>query len=340
MHLPCPVEPPLQSHMLAALLAALLTSTATSAGPLLDKLRERRETRAEQHAAPDENKNASAPNPATEVAQGVKTLDVPPGAKVLRDQAYGPHPRQRMDVYMPTTSTAAGVVFMVHGGAWRTGSKSASSVVTHKLQRWLPQGLAVVSIDYRLLPETPVAIQADDVRAALTHAQRHATQWGLPADRFVLMGHSAGAHLVALVSANPAPSLSGGTRPWLGTVVLDSSVMNVPAFMAQRHARLYDDAFGTDPAVWHANSPFHHLTPQAPPLLLVCSTKRPDLPCRQAQAFSDQAKTFAVRAEVLPQAKSHGEINDLLGQPGAYTQAVEAFMASLHPDLLRALRHR
>lgn len=257
--------------------------------------------------------------------------DLSTGVRVLRDRAYGPELRQRMDVYLPASPHAQGVVFMVHGGAWRMGSKHGPGVVANKVQHWLPKGMAVIAIDYRLLPQAPVATQADDVRAALAYAQQHAQQWGLPPDRFVLMGHSAGAHLVALVSANPAAALAQGARPWLGTVVLDSAVLNLPHIMRDRHARLYDAAFGTDPATWPALSPWHNLTTQAPPMLLVCSSQRPDKPCRQADAFADKGRAVGVRMQVLPQPMSHADINGLLGQPGAYTDVVDGFLAGLHP---------
>ena len=297
------------------------------AGPLWDRLKERREAQARQHT---ETQAPQSPESAPSSADGHGT-HLPPGVRVLRDQAYGVDPRQRMDVYLPTSQPAQGVVFMVHGGAWRTGSKDSPHVVANKVQHWLPQGLAFITIDYRLLPQTPVATQANDVRAALAHAQRHASQWALPADRFVLMGHSAGAHLVALVSADPATTLAQGAVPWLGTVVLDSAVLNVPDLMRERHAKLYDAAFGSDPATWTALSPFHQLTPQAQPMLVVCSSQRQDNPCRQARGLAEKGHITGLHMSVVPQALSHADINGLLGQPGVYTDAVDRFLAGLHP---------
>lgn len=311
------------------------SATPLLAGPLWDRLQERREARVEQHHA--EAAELIAADATLQRNNGTSHATLPSGSRAGFNLAYGPDPRQRLDVYLPATTPVAGVVFMVHGGAWRTGSKTAPGVVTRKVQRWLPRGVAVVSINYRLLPQASVSAQANDVRAALAFAQAHAGSWGVPAERFVLMGHSAGAHLVALVSANPAGALAAGARPWLGTVVLDSAAMDVPALMTQRHAPLYDSAFGQDPAFWHSTSPIHHLTPQAPPVQLVCSTQRPDHPCRQAEAFARRAHSLGVSAQVLPQARSHGEINTDLGLPGPYTQAVEHFMAGLHPALAKAL---
>jgi len=57
------------------------------------------------------------------------------------------------------------------------------------------------------------------------------------------MGHSAGAHLVALLTAHPAFTQAEGALPWLGTVSLDSAAFDVVAVMSGRHLALYDRAF-------------------------------------------------------------------------------------------------
>ena len=152
------------------------------------------------------------------------------------------------------------------------------------------------------------------------------------------MGHSAGAHLVALLNARVPQALREGAVPWLGAVALDSAVMNVPAAMRARHPRLYDDAFGSDPAHWAALSPFHQWTAGAPPLQMVCSTRRADQPCTQAEAMARHVRSQGGRAEVLPQPLSHGEINARLGLESPYTRAVEAFMGSLDAEVARHLQ--
>jgi arylformamidase len=110
---------------------------------------------------------------------------------------------QRMDVYIPADARAAPVLFLVHGGGWRRGDKAHGRLIDNKLAHWLPAGFIVVSINYRMLPQADVLTQRDDVVAALAKAQSLAPSWGGDASRFVLMGHSAGAHLVALVASAP-----------------------------------------------------------------------------------------------------------------------------------------
>lgn len=263
---------------------------------------------------------------------------LPPGARMLRDVAYGKDPAQRYDVYLPPNAKNAPVIFMVHGGGWRIGDKAHDKVVDNKVARWLPRGFVFVSANYRMLPARDALAQADDVASALAHAQKHAADWGGDARRFVLMGHSAGAHLVALVSADPGRYAAFGATPALGTVSLDSGAIDVMAKMQGRHMPLYDDAFGADPGRWRLASPTQSLTRAAPPLLAVCSTERRDQPCNEARNYLARAGSLGVRAELLPQAKSHGEINEQLGLPGAYTAAVERFLASLDNGIAALLR--
>lgn len=252
---------------------------------------------------------------------------LPAGVRRIEDIAYGSDPAQRLDAYVPAHPTGDAVL-LVHGGGWRRGDKDSRKVVDNKLADWSARGMVVVSVDYRLLPEADPVTQAADVAAALAYAQRHAREWGADPLRFVLAGHSAGAHLVALLDADPALARAHGAGAWRGTIALDSAALDVTKIMQSRHPSLYDDAFGTDPAYWRAASPTLQLTRDAAPILLVCSTERASS-CDQARGFAGAAHRLRVRGEVLPEALSHGEINDKLGLPGAYTDAVDRFIASL-----------
>jgi alpha/beta superfamily hydrolase len=142
-------------------------------------------------------------------------LTLPSYVKAQLDVSYGADPAQRMDVYMPAARNGHApmpVIFMVHGGAWMIGDKSTANVVMNKITRWIPKGYVVVCPNYRMLPKTDVQGEVDDVGKALAYAQA-AADWGGDASRFVLMGHSAGAHLVSLMSAAPELALNQGPAP-------------------------------------------------------------------------------------------------------------------------------
>ncbi len=248
--------------------------------------------------------------------------------RVVRDVAYGADARQRFDVYAPQAARGAPVIFMVHGGAWAFGDKSAPAVVRNKVARWLPRGYVFVSANYRMLPEAVPLEQARDVARALAAAQAQAASWGGDGARFILMGHSAGAHLVSLIAAAPRIALELGARPWLGTVELDSAALDVERVMSKGHLRLYDRAFGSDPALWAAASPLARLSAPGAPFLAVCSTRRADS-CPAARAYAGRAQALGTRASVLEEDLSHREVNEQLGEDGAYTRAVEAFLDTL-----------
>ena len=273
------------------------------------------------------------------VVPSPEAVAIAPAVTVVRDVSYGADPRQRFDVYVPRGARNAPVVLMVHGGAWRTGDKRSRGVVGRKVERWSRAGIVVISVNYRMLPKTDPVEQARDVARALAAAQGRLSEWGGDPTRVVLMGHSAGAHLVALLDANPALATSLGARPWLGTVILDSAALDVEQTMTLPHLPLYTKAFGSDRAYWREVSPQHQLSAGAKPMLLVCSSRRRDS-CAAATRLAAKAATLKVRAEVLPVPKSHAAIDAELGAPGEYTDAVETFLRTLDPSLARALSTR
>jgi acetyl esterase/lipase len=305
-------------------LVLLSCATLAAAGPLRERLQERRAERAAAHA--DES---------GEMEEGGRMAPtrVPAGVKVIKDVSYGSDPAQRFDVYVPQGGAHdAPVIFMVHGGGWAHGDKTMQSVVENKAARWVPRGVVFVSANYRMVPAANPLDQARDVARAAAAVQTRAAEWGGNPAKMVLMGHSAGAHLVTLITASPTIGHDAGLKPWLGTVALDSAAYDVEAEMNGRHFGLYDTAFGTDPALWKAASPSAQLAGRTVPLLGVCSTKR-RTSCRAAHDFEAKTRALGNRMEILPQDLSHRDINQNLGLPGAYTDSVETFLRSLDPSL-------
>lgn len=271
-----------------------------------------------------------------DITRDIGPATLPPGIRVVRDVAYGDDPRQRFDVYAPARASHAPVILMVHGGSWRNGDKAMRGVIEAKIARWVPRGFIVISTNYRMLPDTAPLQQAMDVARALALAQRRASEWGGDEHRFVLIGHSAGAHLVALLTAKPDLAHAQGAVPWLGTVSLDSASLDVMQTMQRRHLPLYDHAFGDRSADWLAASPYQQMHEQIAPFLAVCSSRRRDS-CPQAHAFVDKAGGFGSRAGVLEEDLSHEAINQQLGRPSEYTTQVEAFLRSLDPGMTHLL---
>jgi acetyl esterase/lipase len=225
---------------------------------------------------------------------------------------------------------------MVHGGGWRTGDKRSRGVVGNKVRRWSDAGIIVISVNYRLLPGTDPVEQSRDVARALAAAQAKLSEWGGDPGKVVLMGHSSGAHRVALLNAHPSLATSLGARAWLGAIILDSAALDVVQTMTRPHLPLYTRAFGNDRDYWREASPAYHLAAGARPMLLVCSSRRRDS-CPAATAFASKATSLGVRAEVVPLPKSHAAIDAELGTRGEYTEAVEGILRTLDPALARGI---
>ena len=315
------------SLLLAPLFLFSAPPAPAEAGPLRDWFTQRRVNA----AGGDEEREL------VEAGRGERAV-APAGVTVERDVEYGLDAAQRFDVYLPGAGTRdAPVILMVHGGGWAHGDKAMQAVVANKVAHWVPKGFIVVSTNYRLVPAADPLRQARDLARALATVQAKAPRWGGDPNKLILMGHSAGAHLAALLTASPEIAPSHGARPWLGTVALDSAAYDVEALMEGRHAGLYDQAFGPDPSLWKAASPVAQLRGATPPLLAVCSTRRTDS-CRSAQQFVRRASALGTHAQALGQDLSHKGINEELGRPGSYTEAVDAFLAGLDPAVAQRLR--
>jgi acetyl esterase/lipase len=118
--------------------------------------------------------------------------------------AYGNDPRQALDVYVPTAAVARGetrpVVVFFYGGSWQNGDRGNYLFVAQALTS---RGYVAVMPDYRTYPGTAFPGFVDDAAAAVRWTRDHAHEFGGDSARLFVMGHSAGAHLAALIATDP-----------------------------------------------------------------------------------------------------------------------------------------
>lgn len=237
-----------------------------------------------------------------------------------RTLAYGSAPLQQAD-FWPGARGNAPLVLFVHGGGWKRGDMRMMAG-SAKLADWQAKGYAVASTNYRLVPDATVEQQAQDVAGALAYFRSHAATLGIDPGRIVLVGHSAGAHLVTLVGTDPQYLRAAGLAPdaVAGVIALDGAAYDVPAQMGE-NARLmgdtYRQAFGTDPARQRALSPtFHAPSPNAPAFLIL-HVQRDD-GARQSQGLGEALRKSGTAATVQGFAGrglvGHMEINRKLGE--------------------------
>jgi arylformamidase len=262
------------------------------------------------------------------------------GMKVLADIPYGQDVDQVLDVYIPADAKNAPVIFMVHGGAWSGGDKANKPEFENKIAHWVTQGFIFISTNYRTLPKIRPIEQTKDVEAALLFSQKNVGEWGGSPDKFILIGHSSGAHLVSLISANYNTIMGNGIMPWLGTISLDISGYNiVKKLTGPNPSEFYKRKFGESPNYWEEASPFHVLTDKIPPFLAICSIRSDDA-CTQAENFIGKAKKLGTYVEILPVDLSHGEINSELGKASCYTNYVDDFFKKLDAGIASMLTRR
>ncbi len=251
-------------------------------------------------------------------------------ARVSRTVIYGEHQRQQVNVYeSDDVVDELPLVLFIHGGAWSAGSHQG---VGGKPAHFNATGYYFASTGYRLLPYAPVEQQAADIGAAIQALRGQASAIGFDPDQIVLIGHSAGAHLAALVATDP--SYAGDAFDAIqGVILLDSAGYDVAARLAMAEPsgwQTYNSVFGRDPERQAALSPITHIGgPDAPNWLALYMEER-EASRVQALAFTAALSETGVQAIAQPITNTnHGRLNRELGtEAGAQqTQAIDAFLA-------------
>jgi acetyl esterase/lipase len=137
---------------------------------------------------------------------------VDPGAALARpDIAYGPEPRQRLDVYVPDGgATGAPVVVFFYGGSWDSGRKEDYAFVGKALAA---QGFVTVVADYRLVPDVRFPVFLEDGAQAVRWTHDHIAAFGGDPRRLYLLGHSAGAYNAVMLTLDAHYLRQAGLRP-------------------------------------------------------------------------------------------------------------------------------
>lgn len=257
-----------------------------------------------------------------------KSVVLPPGAELLKDLSYGADSAQKLDIYLPPKTMLlqnAPIILMVHGGAWMLGDKANYPVVQNKINRWLKKGIIFVSVNYRMSFSPNPLQQVDDIDSALNYIVTNGKKYGGDPNKIILMGHSAGAHLISLLTSNESYLKKNPHFKWLGSISLDSAAFDLVEIMKTEHHRFYDRVFGSDTNFWKSNSPLHQIDKKIVPMLIVCSKQRSDS-CNQAEVFMKKAISLGSSITLLPVDLTHSEINLNIGLDGKYNDDIEHFL--------------
>lgn len=249
-----------------------------------------------------------------------------------QEMSYGADPLQKLDYWKPAAPGSPLVIY-VHGGGWKRGSKELAA--GEKAAHYLQQGYAFASLGYRLVPACKVEDQAQDVAGAVAYLVMNAEKLGFDARRVALMGHSAGAHLVALVGTDMRYLKKAGLGPksLRGVIPLDGACYDVPRQIAEGGDFMHDtyiQAFGTDLERQKALSPtFHAAAPNAPSFLIL-HVQRVD-GAAQSKALGEALRKAETPAIVKGfdgrGLAGHAEINRRMGDPSyAATPVVDEWL--------------
>jgi acetyl esterase/lipase len=263
--------------------------------------------------------------------------------EVKRDVPYvaGGHQRHVLDIYSPRDAKNLPVVFWIHGGGWQTGDKSS---VQNKPQAFLDKGFVFVSTNYRLLPDVDMETIIRDIAKSIHWVHDHIAQHGGDPRRLLVMGHSAGAQLAAIVCTDDRYLKAEGLSLAIvkGCVPVDGDTFDVPAIIETAETRWrthglppakfgHRQKFGTDPAKHRDFSAVTHVSKDKgiPPFLILHVSGHPDTTA-QAQRLANVLKEAGVPVTLFGgKETTHNKINADLGLPDdPGTKALFDFVAS------------
>ncbi len=230
-----------------------------------------------------------------EPAQGVTMrLNVP----YLKDG----DPMHRLDIYFPAKNdTAVPVLVHFHGGGWAMGDKKGMKATG---LFYASRGVLFITPDYRLSPEVMHPAHVEDCAAALKWVFDHVRALGGNRHRIYLSGHSAGAHLAALLATNTKYLADYGLNPGdlAGVIPVDTASYNLVSNENERLVkRLVQRAFGTDPKVLRDASPFYGVEEKGKyPDFLVLNTTNRKSGVRGAREFVAKLESAGCHVRFVP----------------------------------------
>lgn len=236
--------------------------------------------------------------------------------RTLRDIPYAKqtHHKLTLDVYSPSRlqeSQFLPVLIHVHGGGWFTGDKKLMK--RHGLF-YAGKGYIVVTPNYRLSPEIKHPVHVEDCALAVKWVFDHIHSYGGDPKQVYLSGHSAGAHLVALLATNPSYLEKQGIEvdQIKGVIPVDTASFDLTRKDNERFVqKLRARAFPSDMESLTSGSPLLQVKKgmQYPPFLIFASGNRQPA-INQSQDLANKLKEAGGRAKVhVVEGYNHKDMN-------------------------------
>ena len=252
------------------------------------------------------------------------------------------HERQVLDVYAPAGAKNVPVVFWIHGGGWQSGDKT---MVALKPKAFVDAGFIFVSINHRLLPNVDMGSITRDVASALGWVHKNIATHGGDPNRLLVMGHSSGGQLAALMCTDDRYAKAEGysLKAIKGCVPVDADTFDIPAIIdvAETRARAHHlpmptyghrQKFGDDPAKHRDFSPVTHVAGNKgiPPFLILHIGGNPDT-VAQARRMAAALEAAGISVKVVAAREAtHASLNDDIGSANdPVTKDLFAFVAEV-----------
>ncbi len=229
---------------------------------------------------------------------------------------YGPDPAQTLDLYHPAGTGPAHLVVFLHGGGWVGGNKGIGRLIAAPL---VAQGYVVASLGYRLAPAISPAGEVQDAALGIAYLLHNAARFGIAPGKFGIIGHSSGAHMVALLGTDATYLRRAGVDPAsLVVVVTLDGVFDVAANLTDYPTQQRTALFGTDPAAWKALSPVDLLdsTTMRPHFCLVHEERNPRFVEQESLFEAALRKHGAAVETVTVPGLTHGQLVGEFDAPG------------------------
>lgn len=189
------------------------------------------------------------------------------GTRLLAEAiAYGPDPRQRLDIYAPVDSAAGlPILLFVNGGSWKDGTRGDYEFAG---RAFAAKGYLTLAMDYRLLPQHQFPAFVQDVALAIAWAQEEGARYGGDPKRIFAVGHSAGAYNLSLAVLDKHYLREAGADPKALRAI---AALAGPFDFLPLDTRVTIDTFGkvADPAT---TQPINYVSAETPPFLLLTGT--------------------------------------------------------------------
>jgi acetyl esterase/lipase len=208
--------------------------------------------------------------------------------------AYGPDPRQKLDIYVPQGlkgAQRAPVLLFFPGGSWSSGDRAMYLAFG---QAFATKGVVTVVADYRLYPQVKYPAFAQDAAGALAWVHQHAGDYGGDSGRIFVSGHSAGGYNAVMLAAEPKfIQAEGGTLSWIRGAI---GIAGPYDFLPLKDADYVDMFHGANN---EDAMPISHVDGKRPPMLLTAGTDDSVVGPGNADRMAARLKSFGNEANVI-----------------------------------------